>query len=259
MTNTSFLQHSLDKYPSVSLYRYWRLRPKINAWKSAKFCGLNKCRNSDKISPKQKRRCNFYSPFKTVMCFRERIPSFLLFRTIILKTVQTLVTNRYFFKEGASGNSLLQEKAGQKNEIIGKLNAESYVDLNRYLAYNHYKKGVAMNTSDRPNILWISVEDTTPRFGCYGDTLARTPNIDRLAAGGCRFPNAFSTAGGVCPEPFCNHYGYVSDFYRDAPHANSTYEPAHTGHADPIFCGPAALRQDVYGIPQRCRLLLYEQ
>ena len=24
-----------------------------------------------------------------------------------------------------------------------------------------------MNTPDRPNILWLSLEDTTPRFGCY--------------------------------------------------------------------------------------------
>ena len=57
-----------------------------------------------------------------------------------------------------------------------------------------------MNTPSRPNILWISLEDTTPRFGCYGDPVARTPNIDRLAAGGCRFPNAFSTAGVCAPS-----------------------------------------------------------
>lgn len=57
-----------------------------------------------------------------------------------------------------------------------------------------------MNSQDRPNILWISLEDTTPRFGCYGDPIARTPNIDRLAAGGCRFPNAFSTAGVCAPS-----------------------------------------------------------
>ncbi|MCY4402297.1 MAG: sulfatase-like hydrolase/transferase [Candidatus Poribacteria bacterium] len=57
-----------------------------------------------------------------------------------------------------------------------------------------------MNTSDRPNILWISLEDTTPRFGCYGDAIARTPNIDQLAASGCRFPNAFSTAGVCAPS-----------------------------------------------------------
>ncbi len=57
-----------------------------------------------------------------------------------------------------------------------------------------------MNRTDRPNILWISLEDTTPRFGCYGDPIARTPNIDRLAEGGCRFPNAFSTAGVCAPS-----------------------------------------------------------
>ncbi len=48
------------------------------------------------------------------------------------------------------------------------------------------------------NVIWISLEDTSPRFGCYGDTVARTPNIDRLAAEGTRFPNAFS------PAPVCS-------------------------------------------------------
>jgi len=35
----------------------------------------------------------------------------------------------------------------------------------------------------RPNFLWISFEDTNPVYGCYGDTVARTPNLDKLAAG----------------------------------------------------------------------------
>jgi hypothetical protein len=51
--------------------------------------------------------------------------------------------------------------------------------------------------NQRPNILWISFEDTFPFYGCYGDKAARPPNLDRLAAEGCRGPNAFSTAG-VC-------------------------------------------------------------
>jgi hypothetical protein len=37
-----------------------------------------------------------------------------------------------------------------------------------------------MPTVTRPNILWFSLEDTSPRFGCYGDRLARTPNLDRV-------------------------------------------------------------------------------
>ena len=53
---------------------------------------------------------------------------------------------------------------------------------------------------DRPNILWISLEDTSPRFGCYGDEVARTPNIDRLAAEGCIYPRAFSVAGVCAPS-----------------------------------------------------------
>jgi N-sulfoglucosamine sulfohydrolase len=56
--------------------------------------------------------------------------------------------------------------------------------------------------SPRPNILWISFEDTSPRFGCYGDPLARTPNMDRLAEESMLFTNAFSTAG-VCSPSRC--------------------------------------------------------
>ena len=52
----------------------------------------------------------------------------------------------------------------------------------------------------QPNILWISLEDTSPRFGCYGDEIARTPNLDKLATQSCRFPNAFSVAGVCAPS-----------------------------------------------------------
>jgi len=55
-------------------------------------------------------------------------------------------------------------------------------------------------TNNRPNILWISLEDTSPRFGCYDDRLARTPNIDRLASEGMRYPLTFSTAGVCAPS-----------------------------------------------------------
>jgi arylsulfatase A-like enzyme len=56
-----------------------------------------------------------------------------------------------------------------------------------------------MAATSRPNILWISFEDTNPFYGCYGDSIARTPNVDRLAAGGCLWTHAFSTAGVCAP------------------------------------------------------------
>ncbi len=58
--------------------------------------------------------------------------------------------------------------------------------------------------TSKPNILWITIEDTSPHFiGCYGNKDARTPVIDRLASEGVRFTNAFST-GTVCsPSRSC--------------------------------------------------------
>lgn len=48
--------------------------------------------------------------------------------------------------------------------------------------------------TDRPNILWITSEDNSPYLGCYGDALAETPNLDRLAAAGLRYRHAFANA-----------------------------------------------------------------
>ncbi len=45
-----------------------------------------------------------------------------------------------------------------------------------------------------PNILWISCEDISPAWGCYGDEQATTPNIDSLAGQGFIFTQAFSNA-----------------------------------------------------------------
>lgn len=60
----------------------------------------------------------------------------------------------------------------------------------------------AAYSADRPNILWLTVEDLSPRLGCYGDPTVPTPNIDRLANDGVRFTRAF-TATGVCAP--CRH------------------------------------------------------
>ena len=54
--------------------------------------------------------------------------------------------------------------------------------------------GTSQKEPERPNILWITHEDLSPIYGCYGDDYAHTPNIDRLAESGYRFTNAFSNA-----------------------------------------------------------------
>jgi N-sulfoglucosamine sulfohydrolase len=46
----------------------------------------------------------------------------------------------------------------------------------------------------QPNIVWIYAEDVNPWFSCYGNTVIQTPHIDRLAANGTMFTNAFTTS-----------------------------------------------------------------
>ena len=52
----------------------------------------------------------------------------------------------------------------------------------------------------RPNILWISNEDMSPRLGVYGDAVARTPVLDRLARESVRYLRAFTTAPVCAPS-----------------------------------------------------------
>jgi len=51
--------------------------------------------------------------------------------------------------------------------------------------------------ADRPNVLWIYLEDVSGWFSCYGDQVIETPNIDALAARGVRYTR-FYTPAGVC-------------------------------------------------------------
>jgi arylsulfatase A-like enzyme len=57
--------------------------------------------------------------------------------------------------------------------------------------------------AERPNILWISIEDTSPWLGFCGQPYATTPNLDRLAREGVHYTNAFATA------PVCSPCRYA--------------------------------------------------
>ncbi len=48
--------------------------------------------------------------------------------------------------------------------------------------------------SAQPNILWFVVDDMSPSFACYGETLIQTPAVDKLAAEGTKFTRAYVTA-----------------------------------------------------------------
>jgi len=58
----------------------------------------------------------------------------------------------------------------------------------------------AQKIEDKPNILWISVEDISQMLAVYGDSSVHTPHIDRLSREGISFKNAFATAGVCAPS-----------------------------------------------------------
>ena len=53
------------------------------------------------------------------------------------------------------------------------------------------------DTSKRPNVLFIAVDDLRPQLGCYGKSFMKTPHIDALAQRGVLFERAY------CMVPTC--------------------------------------------------------
>jgi arylsulfatase A-like enzyme len=74
--------------------------------------------------------------------------------------------------------------------------------MNRFLSLLMTIAGLAVGTlfAEKPNILWIYAEDTSPWMGCYGDKInaEATPNIDSIADAGVLFTQAF------VPAPVCS-------------------------------------------------------
>ncbi len=69
--------------------------------------------------------------------------------------------------------------------------------LTKYLLVNALLLSASAFSQDKPNILLLVAEDLSSRVASFGDQVAQTPNLDKLASTGIRYTNVFTTAG-VC-------------------------------------------------------------
>lgn len=68
------------------------------------------------------------------------------------------------------------------------------------------------NLGDRPNIVWLIAEDVSPDLGCYGNSLVKTPQIDKLANNGIKFENAFAS----CPVCSPSRSAFITGMYQSS-------------------------------------------
>ena len=94
--------------------------------------------------------------------------------------------------------------------------------------------------ADRPNVLWITSEDNGPQAGCYGDEFADTPSIDRIAAKGMIYLNAWSTAPVCAPA----RTTIISGLY--PPSTGSEHMRSMTRLPDSMKMYPQYLREAGY-------------
>ena len=72
---------------------------------------------------------------------------------------------------------------------------------NRWLSIGLVVLGLAAlsaRSAQKPNVLFIAIDDLRPELGCYGATEIKTPAIDALAKSGLRFDRAY------CQMAVCN-------------------------------------------------------
>lgn len=112
---------------------------------------------------------------------------------------------------------------------------------------------------DRPNIVWIVVEDMSPEhLESYGGTGGKTPNLNALAAESLQYQNAFSTAGVCAPS----RAALITGAYQTsigAHHMRTLAPSAAAGDAyPPGFKGySAVLPEGMWPYPMHLRMAGY--
>jgi len=87
---------------------------------------------------------------------------------------------------------------------------------------------------DRPHVLMIAVDDLRPMLGCYGDSRAKTPHIDRLAERGMLFERAYCQYAKCGPSRLSIMTGLRPDAVGVFGHGDHLVEKFRARRADAV-------------------------
>ena len=124
--------------------------------------------------------------------------------------------------------------------------------------------------AERPNVLFCIADDASPHFGAYGCKWVKTPNIDRVAAAGVVFDNAYTPTAKCAPsraaimtgrypwqlEEAANHQPYFPAKFKSFTEALSE-AGVHAGSAGKVWGPGSATTADgkprTWGMTHTCR------
>lgn len=89
------------------------------------------------------------------------------------------------------------------------------------------------SADDRPNILWITIEDWGPDLSCYGTKGIHTPHVDELASQGVRYHWAFTTSPVCSTSRSAMMTGYHQNYIGAHQHREYDKKPLPHG-VEPI-------------------------
>ena len=90
-------------------------------------------------------------------------------------------------------------------------------------------KAPTRSERERPNILFIAIDDLRPALGCYGDPLAKSPNIDQVAKSARRFNRAYVQQAVCGPSRTSLLTGLLPD-HTQVWHNRNRFRETHPNH-----------------------------
>tara|TARA_R110000851_G_scaffold256278_5_gene408739 strand:- start:14089 stop:15714 length:1626 start_codon:yes stop_codon:yes gene_type:complete len=106
---------------------------------------------------------------------------------------------------------------------------------------------LACNSQERPNVLFIAIDDLRPELGCYGADWAVSPNLDKLAKEGLLFDRAYcqqaicgpsraSLLTGIRPETSGVYHNYIK-FRESNPEVVTLPQHFKNNGYETVYCG----------------------